>query len=66
MPYVKITYTAPDPVWVKVSDGDAADPECWPEIFDVINSNADVEIEYPEAAVDELPDGVAKPDWDIT
>ncbi len=64
MPYLKISYEAPGDVWVKLTDGDACDPECWPDICDAVNSNADVEIEYGEP-VDELPDGVTAA-WDLT
>lgn len=65
MPYIRISYEAPRDVWVKISEQDAADRGWWDEICDAVNSNADVEHSY-DGPVDELPDGMTEPDWDLT
>lgn len=66
MPYIKIDYYVdePDSVWVKISPEQAAAREEWDDMFDVINSRAEVSHEYNEP-VDILPiDGSV--DWDIS
>lgn len=55
MPYLKITFIAPDPVWVRITDGDAACPDEYGDICDtVISDDGFAEAEFGEP-VDELP-----------